>query len=227
MLFRSSLSSPVVVNVQMNRGEERELQPDPFDLGFTDDMLSTCCRFSLFEEKELRLLDEYKKHVKKWSRRRHIRDTSDRKLFESFRRHRNLRILFQKFHKQIDIGSLHEPSLFYRMATRWEPLRWCTLAAVLRERNLIMNEQFMTKELRRAAKDNYRPISEDGMDKPAFVILGWFPKQLLEPLETCVLVEEDRSYFLPDLKKHITALRGWRSLLSFKTVQGFSLYEVS
>ena len=62
--------------------------------------------------------------------------------------------------------------------------------------------------------------------EPIFMVLGWFQDELSEPVETCVVVEHSY-HFLPELKKHIVALRGWRSIFSFKTVQGFGLYRVS
>ena len=69
------------------------------------------------------------------------------------------------------------------------------------------------------------PANSEGPSTTSiWVIVGWFPTELSEPVETCVIVD-DPGHFLPDLKKHITGLRGWRSLLSFKSVQGFGLYK--
>lgn len=61
--------------------------------------------------------------------------------------------------------------------------------------------------------------------KSVFIVVGWFPSELHEPIEIYVRVD-NLEYFLPDLKMHIMALRGWRSLFSFKSVQGFGLYKV-
>ena len=59
-----------------------------------------------------------------------------------------------------------------------------------------------------------------------FIVIGWFPDDLHEPNEIYVRCD-NVEHFLPDLKMHITALRGWRSVFSFKSVQGFGLYKVS
>ena len=61
--------------------------------------------------------------------------------------------------------------------------------------------------------------------KSVFIVIGWFPDDLHEPNEIYVRVD-NVEHFLPDLKTHITALRGWRSVFSFKSVQGFGLYKV-
>lgn len=58
-----------------------------------------------------------------------------------------------------------------------------------------------------------------------FLVVGWFPGKLQEPFETCVQVQ-DAKRFLPELHREIRAVRGWRSIFSFKTVQGFGLYKV-
>lgn len=66
--------------------------------------------------------------------------------------------------------------------------------------------------------------SEGPSTKSIWIIIGWFPAEVSEPIETCVIVQ-DPGHFLPDLKAHITGLRGWRSIFSFKSVQGFGLYK--
>ena len=66
--------------------------------------------------------------------------------------------------------------------------------------------------------------SEGPSTKSIWIIIGWFPAEVSEPIETCVIVQ-DPGHFLPDLKAHITGLRGWRSVFSFKSVQGFGLYK--
>lgn len=58
-----------------------------------------------------------------------------------------------------------------------------------------------------------------------FVVVGWFSGPLHEPVETCVHVRE-AGRFLPEMKRQIRAARGWRTVFSFKTVTGFSLYKV-
>ncbi len=59
-----------------------------------------------------------------------------------------------------------------------------------------------------------------------FVIIGWFPNETKEPWEICVRIDYP-SHFLPLVKLHITALRGWRSVLSFKSVQGGHLHHTT
>lgn len=60
----------------------------------------------------------------------------------------------------------------------------------------------------------------------SFVVIGWFPGKLMEPVEVCLWYSRPEK-FLDDLRKGIHKLRGWRRFLSLKTVQGFGLYKVS
>lgn len=78
-----------------------------------------------------------------------------------------------------------------------------------------------------ADKDNVENIEQSlcpPQPKSVFIVVGWFPSELHEPIEIYVRVD-NLEHFLPDLKMHIMALRGWRSLFSFKSVQGFGLYK--
>lgn len=57
------------------------------------------------------------------------------------------------------------------------------------------------------------PANSEGPSTTSiWIIIGWLPAEVSEPIETCVIVEHP-GHFLPDLKKHITVLRGWRSKL--------------
>lgn len=82
----------------------------------------------------------------------------------------------------------------------------------------------ITSASTRRPKPSLPPCSEGPSPKNIWIVIGWFPAEISEPIETCVIVE-DPGHFLPELKRHITGLRGWRSVLSFKSVQGFGLYK--
>lgn len=71
-----------------------------------------------------------------------------------------------------------------------------------------------------------QPLCASYQPKSVFIVVGWFDSELHEPMEIYARVD-NLEHFLPDLKMHIMALRGWRSLFSFKSVQGFGLYKVS
>lgn len=61
--------------------------------------------------------------------------------------------------------------------------------------------------------------------KKSYIVVGWFPGTLVEPIEACMWYFDDNE-FLPSLKRQISQLRGWRQFLSLKTVQAFGLYKV-
>ena len=70
------------------------------------------------------------------------------------------------------------------------------------------------------------PLSEPYEQNIPFLVVGWFPGKLQEPIEICVQVE-DVTCFLSELHEAIQKSRGWRYYLSLKTVDAFGLYKVS
>lgn len=114
--------------------------------------------------------------------------------------------------------------------TQSQPLETCSS-----DTEKIDNIPISKSEHKKLQKPNSRPndprtdsatsLINDGK-RAIFIVIGWFPDELHEPIEIFARIE-NVEHFLPELKRHIAALRGWRSILSFKSVQGFDLYKVA
>ena len=59
---------------------------------------------------------------------------------------------------------------------------------------------------------------KNGSTNHSFIVVGWFPGKLMEPMEVCMWYDNPEK-FLSELHHHINVLRGWKRYLSLNTVQ--------
>jgi len=59
-----------------------------------------------------------------------------------------------------------------------------------------------------------------------YLVIGWFPRSASDPLER-TLQYEDPARLFKSLRHGEKDIRGWRRMLSLKSLRGFGLYKVS
>jgi hypothetical protein len=70
-----------------------------------------------------------------------------------------------------------------------------------------------------------QPRDRDTRPAVFYVVVGWFSRHALDPRERLITFTDKREFF-KGLKSGIRDIRGWRAILSLKSVQGFGLYKV-
>ena len=76
-----------------------------------------------------------------------------------------------------------------------------------------------------AAYTKKRPYSKPLEPMVLYVVVGWFPRKAHDPTEVLLTLGHKAQLFRK-LRSCIRGLRGWRTFLSLKSVQGFGLYKV-